>query len=499
MIAIYSRQSVDKKDSISIDTQINFCIKTIEDGEAYKIYTDKGYSGGNTHRPAFEKMIKDFESGIYTKLVVYKVDRISRSILDFADIIGTLEKFKVKFASATETFDTSTPIGRAMLHIIMVFAQLERETIQTRITHNYYARAKKGYYMGGPPPYGFKKIYVSVEGHKTSMYSPDEVQLPNLLKMYDLYLSNMSLGDIAKSFNDQGIKTGKGGNWESSKISRILNNPSYVKADAEVYTYYNNKGVKIENGISEFVGQKGCFLYGKRKRSERKYTRLDDHVLSIALHDGVIDSNSWLRCQEKLNSNVQIGNAGKGKHSWLSGIIKCGYCGYSLVVVVTKKKYKKFYCSGHRSYNACNDFLEGKNVEEIEEAVRSQIFDRINEMNNTKYSLENTDTALINNIKLKIIAVEKQIEHIVTQICNGGETLTRLLNDKAENLMEEKELLEKELQKEMVDARTGYYDDIRKCIDNWDKSSMEQKKAVARDMIKQITVKNETISIEWKV
>ncbi len=157
MIAIYARQSVDKKDSISIDTQINFSLKIIDNDEPYKVYTDKGYSGGNIHRPDFERMVKDFETGIYTKLIVYKVDRISRSILDFSDIIETLDCYKVKFASATETFDTSTPIGRAMLNIIMVFAQLERETIQSRITDNYYSRVKKGYYHGGAASIWFQE------------------------------------------------------------------------------------------------------------------------------------------------------------------------------------------------------------------------------------------------------------------------------------------------------------------------------------------------------
>lgn len=498
MINIYARQSVDKKESISIETQINFCKKIIEDGEPYKVYIDKGYSGSNTHRPGFEKMINDFESGLCTKLIVYKVDRISRSILDFADIVGILDKYKVKFASATETFDTSTPIGRAMLHIIMVFAQLERETIQNRITDNYYARAKKGYYMGGPAPYGFKKVAAVADGHKTSMYAPDEIQLPNLLKMFELYLSNMSLGDISRYLNENGIPAAKGGNWESSKISRLLNNPAYVKADADVYTYYASRGVKIENDISEFTGVRGCYLYGKRDRNARKYTNVEDHVLSLALHEGVLESSPWLRCQDKLNSNVQIGNSGQGKYSWLSGIIKCGYCGYSLVVV-RSKDYKKFYCSGHRSYHLCNEFGEGKNVEDIEEVVRSQIFERIEAMSSTICSFEEADTILINSIKLKLISVENQIEHIINQICNAGEALTRLLNSKAEALITEKESLQKELEKETSAVRTAYYDDIKKCIDNWDGNSIEQKKIVARDMIKQVTVKNKNIDIDWKV
>lgn len=498
MIAIYARQSVDKKDSISIETQINFCIRNIDSNDSYKVYIDKGYSGGNINRPDFERMVGDFENGVYTKLIVYKVDRISRSILDFADIMEILDRYKVRFASATETFDTSTPIGRAMLNIIMVFAQLERETIQSRITDNYYSRLKKGYYHGGPPPYGFKKIRTRIEEHRTSMYAPDDETLPHLLKMYELYLENTSLGDIVKYLNENEIMAPKGGNWESSKISKTLHNPAYVKANADVYTYYKKKGVDITNELSEFTGEKGCFLYGKRKANERKYTNVKDHTLSLGLHNGVIEAGPWLLCQEKLDSNVQIKNNGKGKYTWLSGIIKCGNCGYSLVVVNSNQRYLKFYCSGYRSYNACCD-SKGKNVEEIEEIVKHMIFERIQSISNTICDIEETDTAVVNNLKLKIIGIENQIDHIVDQICLSGETLTELLNKQVDRLVEERNLLQDELEKETSAVKTAYYDDLMKCIDHWDERTIEQKKILVRDLIKTVTVKESEINIEWKV
>src|SRR5690554_923563 len=109
MIAIYVRQSIDKKDSISIDSQIDFCKKEFEEGQAYKTYIDKGYSGKNTNRPGFENLIKDIKSGLINKVIVYKLDRISRSTLDFAKIIDIFNTYKVDFISTTEKFDTSTP------------------------------------------------------------------------------------------------------------------------------------------------------------------------------------------------------------------------------------------------------------------------------------------------------------------------------------------------------------------------------------------------------
>lgn len=152
MNAIYARQSVDRADSISIESQIEFCQYEMR-GEQYKVYTDRGYSGKNTDRPAFAEMMNDIESGVIGKVVVYKLDRISRSILDFSNMMEKFGKHRVEFVSTTEKFDTSSPMGRAMLNICIVFAQLERETIQKRVADAYYSRSQKSFYMGGRVPY----------------------------------------------------------------------------------------------------------------------------------------------------------------------------------------------------------------------------------------------------------------------------------------------------------------------------------------------------------
>ena len=114
--AIYARQSVDKKDSISIESQIEFCKYELKGG-SYKEFKDKGYSGKNTERPQFQDLMRDIEKGLIRKVVVYKLDRISRSILDFANMMEQFQKYGVEFVSSTEKFDTSTPMGRAMLNI----------------------------------------------------------------------------------------------------------------------------------------------------------------------------------------------------------------------------------------------------------------------------------------------------------------------------------------------------------------------------------------------
>lgn len=126
---IYARQSVDRKDSISIESQIDFCKYELKGGSC-RVFKDKGYSGKNTDRPEFQKLLGEIRKGKVRRVIVYKLDRISRSILDFATMMELFQEYDVEFVSSTEKFDTSTPMGRAMLNICIVFAQLERETIQ---------------------------------------------------------------------------------------------------------------------------------------------------------------------------------------------------------------------------------------------------------------------------------------------------------------------------------------------------------------------------------
>ena len=174
--AIYTRQSVDRIDSISVESQVEFCKKEVI-GPGIKVYTDKGYSGKNIDRPAFSEMLRDIRAGKIRRVIVYRLDRISRSVLDFANVIDIFQKHHVEFVSTMEKFDTGTPIGKAMLMIVMIFAQLERETIQQRVIDAYASRSKRGFYMGGRVPFGFTLKDTLIDGIRTKMYEPIEHEI----------------------------------------------------------------------------------------------------------------------------------------------------------------------------------------------------------------------------------------------------------------------------------------------------------------------------------
>ena len=179
---IYARQSVDRKDSISIESQIDFCKYELKGGSC-KVFKDKGYSGKNTDRPEFQKLLGEIRKGRVRRVIVYKLDRISRSILDFANMM--------------ELF----------LNICIVFAQLERETIQKRVTDAYYSRCLKGFHMSGQAPYGYQLEPTVVEGIRTKKMVADPETSQYVKLMFEMYSEpETSFGDITRYFEEQNIK-----------------------------------------------------------------------------------------------------------------------------------------------------------------------------------------------------------------------------------------------------------------------------------------------------
>ena len=289
--AIYARQSIDKTDSISIESQIEFC-KYETHGEAYEIFFDKGYSGKNTDRPQFLKMLSYIRSGRIKRVICYKLDRCSRSILDFTQLMEEFQLYGVEFISCTEKFDTSTPLGRAMLSICVVFAQLERETIQQRVYDAYHARCKRGFYMGGRVPFGFCLEPYTLEGKKTARYVTLQNETEILIKMYDLYKDpHMSQADVAHELNTSGYfnPRSEDGIWQRTHIARLLKNPIYVKSDSAVYHYYTQRAVHIQNDFRDFIGTNGCYLYQNNH----------EKCLVLAPHAGIVTSDIWLQCANK--------------------------------------------------------------------------------------------------------------------------------------------------------------------------------------------------------
>ena len=480
MVAIYTRQSVDKKDSLSIEAQIKTC-KAFA-GKDYKVYTDKGFSGKNTKRPDFQRMFDDIKSGKIEKVVVYKLDRFSRSLLDFYESWEILERHNVEFYSTKENFDTSSPFGRAMMGILMIFAQMERETIAERVRDNYAHRHALGLWLGGPAPYGFEILKTIVEGIKAPVLVADE-HSENVKYIFRKYAnSNMSLGAMARLLNEEGVLGPKREQWDNVSLSRLLKSPLYVKADTSVYFYYLSKGVNIISPEDAFDGEHACMLVGKRDRSKNKYNDLKDQRMSVSQHTGVIDSKTWLKAQEKMENNAQINRAKAGKYSWLTGLIKCASCEYSIKLNNLKTENKlKMVCSGKSNLKICDQVFE-QDIREIEDLVAAEINEVLKKNPPNNYG--------DNNKKLleELVEIECQIERLVDSLMQANKLMKAAIDKRADELQRRHDEILKELSKEKPRAKPIDFMGL----------SFEEKRIVANEFINRILIDEDKINIEWR-
>ena len=500
--AIYTRQSVDKMDSISIESQLEYC-KYETRGNPYKSYSDKGYSGKNTNRPAFEEMLEDIKQGKISRVIVYKLDRISRSILDFANMMEVFAEHNVEFVSSTERFDTSTPIGRAMLNICIVFAQLERETIQKRVADAYYSRSKRGFYMGGRIPYGFEKVKTEIDGIKTSKYVPIPEEAEQIRLMYSLYADeDNSLGDIIAYFNKNGIKHLRGGMWSVGRISEMLRNPIYVMADADVYDFFKSQGANIINPVSDYTGYNACYLYQGTVSKTRKQLDLTDKEIVLAPHQGIIPSGDWLKCRIRCLNNRQSTKTYKATTSWLVGKVKCGKCGYGLTIVKANTKWHRYFvCATALATKKENCQGTGGTVyaDVLEEYMLNAIRNKLSEFKTLSQKKKKQINPKINKNKIRMSEIENEINDLLSKVVGANAVLMQYINEHVESLDTEQKKLQEENISLTCNQDKQNFDVISSHVQDWDNISFEDKQSVVNALIKVIHIADGKIEIMWNI
>lgn len=327
MHGIYARQSVSKKDSISIETQIELCMKSVPKGENAETYIDRGFTGTNMNRPAFKAMLRDIERGLIKTVHVYRFDRISRSLTDFARLSERLRAKGVTLISATEMIDTSAPMGMMLVRLLVMFAELEQQTIAERLRDNYRSRAEKLMPLGGNPPYGYD-----------TNFTPDE-NAETVRSIYSLALKDYSLDAIAKKLNSKGTASPKGSLWTGQQVGRCLKNPVYVRFKAQLVPYFNREKTPLLLPETAFAEGKGVHLIRSQGTA----------YIAPGSHDGLIEAKLWLTVQDVLLARKPSSSLGSGKSSWLQGLILCGKCGSSCYIRTTGKgEYSYIVCSGRR-------------------------------------------------------------------------------------------------------------------------------------------------------
>ncbi len=503
--ALYARQSIEKKDSISVESQLEYC-RYETHGEAYIEYTDKGFSGKDTNRPGFEQMINDIRTGKIKRVIVYKLDRISRSILDFANMMEIFQKYHVEFVSSTEKFDTSTPIGRAMLNICIVFAQLERETIQKRVTDAYYARCKRGFYMGGRIPYGYRLTSTVIDNVRTSMYAEVPEESEQLKLIYSMYAdTDNSLGDIVRYLNEHQIKDLRGANWNTARISEMLRNPVYVEADIDVYQFFKSQGANIYNPASDFTGYNACYLYKGTVSTTRKQCDLSDKEIVLAPHKGFISSKTWLACRIRCLNNRQSTKTCKPKNSWLVGKVKCGNCGYALTIRKAKTKWGRYFvCSQSGNHSNCKGAGCTIYADVLEEYMLDSIKERLSEFSALKEGLsscvtDSRETQKNMTKKIRLTQIEEEIEKLLSKVSGASGVLMKYIDEKVMELDTERKALEEEIVTANVANTEGKLKQITNHVNTWETLSFEDRQTVVDTLIKVIQIADGNIEITWNI
>lgn len=331
-IAIYSRKSKFTGKGESIGNQVELCRAHIRIswGDACAktalVFEDEGFSGGNLNRPDFQRMMSCARAGQFCAIVVYRLDRISRSIGDFAALIQELDRLNISFLSIKEQFDTGSPMGRAMMYIASVFSQLERETIAERIRDNLRELAKTGRWLGGVTPTGYtseqvKTVTLDGKSKRSCKLKlvPEEAQ--TVRRIFELYLETGSLSLTAEGLGPAQTKNGR--RYTRFSIKAILQNPVYLTADEAARNYFLQREADVFSPASAFDGVHGVLAYRRTQQEKGKPTvclPVNQWMISVGRHPGIISSRDWIAAQEALERNRR---SPRGSEALLTGVLFC--------------------------------------------------------------------------------------------------------------------------------------------------------------------------------
>jgi len=337
---IYSRKSVYSGKGESIENQIEMCRQYIasrfpaETEKQILIYEDEGFSAKNTERPRFQKMLRDIRRIRPEYLVCYRLDRISRSVSDFSALIEDLNKNGISFICIREEFDTSRPMGKAMMYIASVFAQLERETIAERVRDNMLMLARSGRWLGGTPPTGYcsdKTHEILLDGKIKNycMLQENHAESAAVRRIFAEYRKIRSLSGVCGVLSGYGITSRSGKPYTPAVVRQILKNPVYCTADEAAYIYFTQKGAEVCFDESAFQDKRGLIAYNKRDYKKNGVSRRPaaEWIVAPGRHPGLIPGAQWVAVQELLGEKQTKPH---NSYSLLSGMLFCGTCGSAM-------------------------------------------------------------------------------------------------------------------------------------------------------------------------
>ena len=474
-VAIYVRVSTTNQaeEGYSIDEQKDklksYC--SIKDWNVYKVYTDGGFSGSNTERPALEKLIKDAKNKKFDTVLVYKLDRLSRSQKDTLYLIEEIFiKNGIEFLSLQENFDTSTPFGKAMIGLLAVFAQLEREQIKERMQLGKLGRAKSGKsMMWARTSYGY-------DYHRdTGAMTINELEAIAIRDIFESYLNGMSVTKIRDMLNDKYPKTP---NWHYRIVRGILANPVYC-------------------GYNQYKG----------------------HVF-LGNHEPIITEEAFNKTQEELKIRQQTAlerfnpRPFRAKYM-LSGIAQCGYCGAPLSITLgmirkdgtrnIRYQCKNRFPRATKGVTVYNDNKKCDSGFYEKSDIEKYVIEQICKLQHDKKYVE--ELFADHGPSVDRVACQKQIDLLTNKISRLNDlyiddriTLEEL-QTKSSEFSRQRSILEEELENDPALKRQKREAEMKKILKTDDILGMdyERQKTIVRSLINKVRVTVDKIVIKWKI
>lgn len=539
-IAIYSRKSKYSDKGDSVGNQIEIAMKYI--GEHYSsdeyevetaIFEDDGFSGGNIDRPKFKEFLIEENKKPFNILICYRLDRISRNIADFSSLMNHITELGTSFVSIKEQFDTKTPMGRAMMYIASVFAQLEREVIAERIRDNMIELAKTGRWLGGPTPTGYtsKRIelvdvyeegeYNVLEKKKktASMLIPIEEEMKLIEKIGYKFLELKSLNKLEAYFLQNNISSKNNIDFSVSTLRRILVNPVYAPNDQDVLEYFQSKGVTIyaDGDRAKFDGKYGLLGYGKK--DGKKDTDVKDWIVSVGLHPPAFKKGIvWIRIQELLEKNKEKRYRADCKHDFLfSGILRCSECGSYMRPKISqgerfyytcelKEKSRGTRCNSRNITGLALDRLMMQKLGEIF-VPTSDIYKELSQMAIKKDIVDTNERE--EELKKKLKNNTDEIKNLINKLKYMDVEIVDFINEELKKLKLEKKQIEDELlqiknskqnnisfQSEESKTASLILDIIDNCLKTFESLDIKSKKDILRILIEDMKGSGKNVDVK---
>jgi len=534
-IAIYSRKSKFTGKGESIDNQIELCKQYIRThfpsylAEDIFVYEDEGFSGGNIERPQFKRMLADAENRKISAIVCYRLDRISRNIGDFAKLIEALNLLNISFVSIKEQFDTSSPMGRAMMYISSVFSQLERETIAERIRDNMHELAKTGRWLGGTSPTGYVSESVqnvTVDGKIKKACKlklvPEEAEVVRLI--FKIFLETNSLTKTETYFLQNGYKTKNNKTFTRFALRNILSNPVYMIADNAAYKYLTDNDVDLFAKESDFDSRHGVMAYNRtiQKSGQTNQIRpMNEWIVAVGKHIGLISGAGWVSVQGCLRQNRSKSfRKPRSNVALLSGLLYCA-CGDYMRPKLSKRqnamgeRIYAYLCAmkeKSRSHlckinNANGNMLDKAVCEEIKKLSEDDA-EFIKQLKLGKKQLDSHSEEYnesIERLQTHFADNEKEIAALVSSLTKAtGTSAENYIMKQIDELHEKSEVLKTHIVE--LESLTANHvlsdielDIIRQMLSafrsSFDNMSVEQKRAALRTFVKKVVWDGERIHV----